>query len=885
VRARPGAQRGCPDASGETLVSEADVENFDLTIGTTVAVAPAEEGPDVPLEVVGTYAVPDAGWWQGLRLVGTSMVAAGGTDPSAAHDAWLTSEATFDGAAVLPAEASQAAALVPATTGVDGLFALDDAVAAMTDDVREQGDDLRVLGTVADTADDVRDQSRLGARTVPLILAPLAVLSVFVLWLVLVAATQQRRGEVAVARLRGRGPAGAVRLLMAELLPVLLAGVVPGVAMALAGGVVARALLPGPATLEPGPGFVPAVLVAVLALVLTTLAAAVRVAREPLDALVRSGRTGSTRWRIGALDAVLLAAVGTGVLAFVTGSLTGSAALAGPALLALLVGLVLSHLVAPVATRAGRRLLRSGRLVPGLTLLDVGRHRETRVLVAVITVATALAVFSLDALVVGERTRDNAGEHDAGAPVVLGLGGHDLDGVRTALRAADPSGERATPVLLAKDTMAVEPDSFRQVAFFPRGGPSAGEWNAIAPPDHPAVELTGSRVSLAVGSGDDLVVQDVLDVPSELRIALVVTATTGVRTTIPLGPVPAAGERTTLSGKAPMCDSGCVLAAVQLSAAQGSITAGSLELGDLRVDGEPVDLGTSADDWNATEDERTVLRPVDGDTTDVLQLLVSVRGFYPVDLTRAWVPPVLDVIVPTGRSDEDLLVTGADGSDRAADVVGRTTLLPAMPGRSALVDLNAATRGRDITFDAHLEVWLDDDPVLVAAVEDALGAGGIAVSDVRRRSDVSRSYAHTVPTWSLALGAVVGPVVVLVAVLVLLVLAIIGWRARSRDLAILRLNGAGRRTTTRLAVWAHLPAVVLAVVAGVGAGVAGAALALPDVAFFPDPSSVPVVDTSIAWSTVLLVALVCALVLPAAVVVAGRAVARRAHLERAGEVG
>jgi len=68
----------------------------------------------------------------------------------------------------------------------------------------------------------------------------------------------------------------------------------------------------------------------------------------------------------------------------------------------------------------------------------------------VITVATALAVFSLDALAVGDRTRDNAGEHDAGAPVVLGVEGHDLDQVRTALRTADPTGERATVAAMGR---------------------------------------------------------------------------------------------------------------------------------------------------------------------------------------------------------------------------------------------------------------------------------------------------------------------------------------------------------------------------------------------------------------------------------------------------
>ena len=105
-------------------------------------------------------------------------------------------------------------------------------------------------------------------------MAPMAVLTVFVLWLVLAAATEQRRGEVAVARLRGRGPAGAVGLLLIELLPVLLVGVVPGAAAALLGGALARALLPGAAPFEAGPGFATAVLLAVAAVVLTTVAAA-----------------------------------------------------------------------------------------------------------------------------------------------------------------------------------------------------------------------------------------------------------------------------------------------------------------------------------------------------------------------------------------------------------------------------------------------------------------------------------------------------------------------------------------------------------------------------------------------------------------------------------
>ena len=875
----------CPGAPGEILVSDADVENFGLSLGSTPMVTPGVDGPDVQLDVVGTYAPRDVPWWQGLALVGISTVSQG-PDPTAAHDAWLTTEETFVDGPILPGETSQTGALVPTgTTDVDEVLALGDRLREMTRDVSGGGPDLHVLSHLGDVTDDVRAQTRQAHRTVPLLVAPLAVLMMFGLWLVLAAATAQRRGEVAVARLRGRGPAGAVGLLLIELLPVLLVGVVAGVAAALLGGALTRVLLPGEAPFEAGPGFATAVLLAVSALVLTTVAAALRIAREPLDGLVRSGRVPSRRWALGALDAFLIAGVGTGVLAFVTGSLTGSSTLAGPALLALLVGLLLGHLAAPAASVAGRRLLGRGSLVTGVALLELGRRRETRAVIAVITVASALAVFSLDALAIGARNRANASEHDAGAPVVLRLASRDLDGVRAALGAADPTGLRATPVMVARTTLAVEPDAFRRIAFFPRGAPTASQWRAIAPPDEEPVALTGSRISLTVQTGRELTATDRLGADSEVNLGLVVTTGTGTRRTIALGAVPPPGERTTLVGSDPACAGGCRLASVEFAAASGVEVAGDLDLSDLRVDGRPVDWGSSAGDWNATEDEQTVIRPSNTASGDALRLLLSIQGVYPAELTPAWVPRTVPALLPAARQDDPggLVVTGVDGEDRSAVSAGRVILIPSMPRRSALVDLDAISRGAEISFGAHAEVWLVDDPELVAAVETALRERGIAVADVRRYSTIRKTYQDTVATWSLALGAAVGPSVLLIALLVLLVLAATGWRDRARDLAILRLNGAGRRTTRRLAVWTQLPAILLAVPAGITAGLVGAALAMPDVSFFPDPPETPVVDLATSWPAVVCAAAACAAVLPAAAALAAWAVARRAHLERVRE--
>lgn len=542
-----------------------------------------------------------------------------GKDATAAHDAWVTTAETFAEAPPLLGETSQAGALVRTSLGgVDEILALGAGVREMAAEATGQGSDIEVLTGLGDLTEEVRTQTNQADRTVPLLMAPVVVLALFVLWLVLAAATEQRRGQVAVARLRGRGPRGAVGLLLVELFPVLLAGVVPGAVAALLGGALARKLWPGAAPFEVGAEFVIAVLLAVVVLVLTTVAAAVRVAREPMDSLTRRGRVKSVRWTLGALDAFLIAAVGTGVLAFVTGSLRGPLALAGPTLLALLAGLLLGHLAGPAASAWGRRRLRRGRLATGVTLLEMGRRRETRTVIAVITVASALAVFAVDALVAGERNRVNASQHDAGAPVVLDVAGRNLDKVRAALDAADPTGRRATPVLVSRTTLAVEPDGFRHVALFPRGAPTDAEWRALAPPDAPPVDLTGTRISVTAEPDEKFTVKDAFGKTTDAELRVVVTTRSGDRRSIYVGTLPPPGTTSRLTGKASECADGCQLAAVQFVAPFNVEIEGDLELLDLRVDGRATDWGGSAEDWNTTEREETLIFANPATSGDVL---------------------------------------------------------------------------------------------------------------------------------------------------------------------------------------------------------------------------------------------------------------------------
>ena len=168
-------------------------------------------------------------------------------------------------------------------------------------------------------------------------------------------------------------------------------------------------------------------------------------------------------------------------------------------------------------------------------------------------------------------------------------------------------------------------------------------------------------------------------------------------------------------------------------------------------------------------------------------------------------------------------------------------------------------------------------------MRSALEERDIALADVRRYADVRRTYDDTVASWSLALGAAVAPAVMLLALLVLLVLAAIGWRTRARDLAVLRLNGVDRRTTRRLGVWAQLPAVLSAVVGGV---LAGLGRGRPRDAGRGVPPRGPRgagPRRSTSWPAVVAVAVVCLVLLPAVAALTGLVVARRAHVERVRE--
>lgn len=735
-----------------------------------------------------------------------------------------------------------------------------------------------------------RDQSQV---TIPLLMLQLGLLALVVLWLVLAAATEQRRPEVALALLRGRGRAGARRLLMRELLPVVLAGVPTGVVVALVLGWAARSLfLPGSAPFEIRLAPVVAVLGATAVLAALTLLAVRRVTREPVETLLRRVPTRAAGWSLGVLETLVVATSGTAVVAFVTGGLTGPIALAAPALLALLVGLLLAHATVPVAASAGHWLLRRGRVRLGVSVLDAARTPATRRAVAIVTVATALLVFSADALLVGSRNRDSAAEQESGAHQVAAVLDNDLKTVRGVLASVDPQGRRVTPVVKvsppgtqAPATLAVVPGQFRRIGLFPGNDPARIPWRDLAPPTQDPIEVQGEQVTGRIAS-DELSVSGPGGTVAPPTVTLNLVDDHNSTLGVPLGTV-ASGTHSRRFRLPLHCPEPCKLSGITVGTTPGSSLSGSIALSGVHADAQPVTLGP-ATQWDSVDDATTGTLKVTSTSDDLLSVQLRTDGVNTVTVHQAWFPTRVPAIVagrlPAGSHGDEFVAAALSGDTRDARRVARVPRVPASQADTALVNLDVAERGSTVDPDAQVMLWFaDEDPAAVAEVRKALTAKGIRLGDVHTLTQVRRTYAESTAAWSLQLAVVVGIAGLLTGILVLLVIAVTTWRLRSRDFAALRMSGVGQRSVRRIAVTEQLIAIALAVVAGAVCGAVGAHFALPTIPLFATAPQVSTLDLSTSWVAVAVGFAGAAVVLTLTGVVIGRAIAHRSTLERVRE--
>ena len=203
----------CPSAGGEVMVSTGDIELNGWQVGTEVRavekVDPFFEGDDPPtgkVTVVGVYELPPDSTWLGAPFVDRAGLAI--DELGVVTDDWVTVPDTLSGEAqwyeitdsvVWPLDAD--------SVDVDVLAQIGPALGALQSASLEGTSiTLRVetqLPTLAEQVEDGRVQGRV---TVTVLVTQLLVLVAVVLWMILAAATDDRRSELALARLRGTRP-------------------------------------------------------------------------------------------------------------------------------------------------------------------------------------------------------------------------------------------------------------------------------------------------------------------------------------------------------------------------------------------------------------------------------------------------------------------------------------------------------------------------------------------------------------------------------------------------------------------------------------------------------------------------------------------------------
>jgi hypothetical protein len=902
----------CPTSAGQVAVSSVDAKSWHWRVGEQIPLTPprsttptTQPPTNTSVRITGVFQQRRGDYWYGTSLTGWS----GAQDPdsgSVRTDRILTARATTvtDWAhqnPTLDLSSQMDFPLRKDVVGIDRLMDLGPQVDALTARIAPEVSSpglptVTVYSGLSALAQEMRHERDQAAQIVPMLMVQLALLALVVLWLVLGAVVEQRRPEVALARLRGRGTSGARRLVLREVGAMVLVGVPAGAVLTLVLSWLARRYwLPVPAPFEWRlPAWV-ALLLAAVVLLGTAFMAVLRVSREPVASLLRRVPARRVGWRVGAADAVVVAVAIVAVVNVTSGSAQGPLALATPTLLAVAVGLVLAHLVVPVATVLGRSMLAHGHLGTGLSALQIARRPATRRAVAVLTVSTALLVFAANALVIGARNRSDSAQQVVGAARVVTVDRPALSEVRRVLDRLDPSGRELTPGVQvqppgpeASTVEAVVPDQFRRIALFPGAPEAAAALPRLVPKTAPPRRVRGTSISAKVSTSGMVPSPGS---PVELRLQLL-TADNEMRTVI-LGNLPYRGSRATVLHALLPCRTGCTVTGLTLDMGIGaSDLGGRFVLSKVRTSDQPhVWLG-SASEWY----------PVDGSDGDGRMAAASAApaGVLAVDyvavagpeltMTHRWVPSDLPALLagagPPDAQHGRFQAAGLDGIDRSMHRVGHVAFVPGAPKDTLLVDLDMLQRGgqEPATLDS-LQVWFaHDDPALLARLTTDLGKHGISATESTTPSDQRRTYDESAAAIGLGLALVVGIGALLIAALVLLVLVATSWRLRTRDYAALRLAGVPRGRITALALGEQLPVVGLAVVVGAGCGVYGAHLAMPSVPLFSTPPAVSVLDLVTDWPAVLVSAAGAFVLLVGVGTLCGRLLSARSHLLRVREM-
>ncbi len=802
----------------------------------------------------------------------------------------------------------------PSRIGVEQsrrLLAAIDGIRGRMAAAHPDGDPLRgrVDSKLADllrTADIGRRQTRV---IIPTLAVQLALVVLVVLGLVLAVGVDQRRSEIGLARLRGLSRPAAARLFVAEIATLVLVALVPGILLGWLGcALLARWWLPPGTPVElRWPALLAGLAVAVVA-VLLAVSLARRAAGQPISQLLRSVSMPRPAARLGAAEVGLAVAALAGVVVALTGDRPSAVSLITPSLLAVLAGLVLSRLLLLLTRRLGRRALWRGRLSLALAAFEVARRPGVRRVVTLVCVAVALLVSAVDLQSVSATNRDARAAASVGAPVVLDVDPASAAQLRAVVDRFDPSGDYAMAVITQRpdggDTpvVAVDHARLRRIARWgsDRDTPSQQVIDRLLPASPPPpIRLAGSQLQLRTAQSTVRTADPGShDRPQPVSLSLRLQLPDGSFTTATL-PVRSGSAESVSTALLGGCAAGCTLSRIELVRAVGDFSSAEVSIRILGLAAgrpgamTPVPLGT-ARDWENSDAAAAaagtaatisfspgpagslLLQAVSHGTGATLQHLD-----VPVDLPCLQAGPVA-VDSQDGQDAAALSMHGIDGQSAQCQPTGSMAFLPRLGAGVLVTDLDLAiAASQPVLTNSTASVWLGrDDRTAEAGLVRALAAAGIPVLGRSTISHQRAGYDASPPAWAIRAALAAAVLAAVIAALMVVIAAFTSQRARSYDLAALRLVGLRAGVIRRAVLAEQLAAVLFAVVVGASIGVLGARLSLPAVPLFVDPPAVPRPRYDTAWLPVTVATAVVLVLLFGAGLAAARVLGRRLGPDR-----
>jgi putative ABC transport system permease protein len=912
----------CIDSGADTgavLVSQRNADIFDIALGDQLRLTESNNDKvALSATVAGIYRAFDAAseFWFGRRANAAIPPPRQGEASPRVLDAIYTSWPTLSS---LPFSQLRTYADVPLRIDQVDLRSLPELrAAAGSIEARArtvQAASSTALPRLVAASDDQRTQAR---TVIPLLAIQLAVLGVVVLGFVCAAATEGRRPEIALARLRGQRSAGAAALLFRELGLLVVVGSVAGagVGWLVAKFAGARWLAPG-VELELRWPVLAAVGAAAVAGVLAVALTALPTLRQPVVSLLRRVPPRASALQVGLVEGALAAAAVAGEVTLLTtshraaGSTTAGAqspvALLAPGLLAVAGGLLLAQLVVPASGPLARRALRRGHLVSALASTQVARRPALRRLIAIITVACALLVFAVDTWDVADRNRTVRAGVENGAPVVLTVDAKDAGTLQAGVRAADPRQTFATPVVTASSaadggprTTAVDPVPFSRIARWgsQKRQPTLATLHKLDAPTVPPLRLTGAQLRLHIKASITGVAADKTappPVPKPLSVLLsLVSAGDGRSVTVKLTSRLRQGSAD-YAATVP-CAGGCLLRGVDIQRGFGDFLDGvkvafaieRMQSGPTGGVSTDVDLGPdSAAAWqpvaNDNSDQPTVdpSHPISFRATTFGSFLEVQRGDVSVSAPALIAGDVLDREFGPTFPDPPALAPDLTGIVSSYAVAGRLSEIPRAGATGVLVNLDLLDKIAPPTTQTSYAVWLAaDDPRREAHLVTALQRRGVVVTARDSIRDHEASLDGEGPTLALRLALLAGVVSLVLAAFVLVVGVATSSVSRARDLAGLRVVGVPAGVVRAAAIREHVTVAALGTVAGIVLGLAAAQAALPRLPLFARPGPRLPVTYDPAWDAVGLAGAGCLVLLVVVSVFVGRSLAASATPER-----